>query len=240
MNEIPRKPKVSSREELPVGRARWHATPTRPRRRGRKRSPRTRTSHLSPRGMRPQRCVSHPTFASYRVVKAPVHRKGTHRSSSPHLARARTSVVAGESRAQAKGKRRAPRQGRAAAEGGWRQKVQDMQGGERARCVNVQPGNRRRRRRPECPSTVDSPRPHPCSVPSGHAHVEVLGGATTQTQGHVPELLRGQGPGGPPRPRPEEQVDEGATRGAQEVQGGEEEEGQGRAKDDDAREEGRG
>ena len=74
---------------------------------------------------------------------------------------------------------------------------------------------------------------HPSSsFPSpGFANLEVLAGAALQTQGGVQKLLRVQGPGRPPGPRPEEQVHEGASRGAQAAQGDEEEgEGRGEAK----------
>ena len=136
-----------------VGASRWHATPTRPRRRGRRRNPRTRMRRLPPRGTRPPRCAPYPETVSSRRLrpstgKAPIDLV----ISSPrpcHL------VVAGESRTQTKGKRGAPDKGRASVEGRWRQKVQDMQGGERSRSHNAPSRNRRRRRPTVChqPST---------------------------------------------------------------------------------------
>ena len=101
---------------------------------------------LPPRGTRPPRCAPYPETVSSRRLrpstgKAPIDLV----ISSPrpcHL------VVAGESRTQTKGKGGAPDKGRASVEGRWRQKVQDMQGGERSRSHNAPSRNRRRRRRP--------------------------------------------------------------------------------------------
>ena len=189
----------------------------------------------SPREERDPRGASPTLRPSRRVVFA--RRPERHPSvwSSPHLARATSS-----SQERAERKRKAKEERRTKVE-----PVLRDDGDKKCKiCKEV---SAPARTTPQ-PGTAAAATARPCatnrrlthpssSFPSpGFANLEVLAGAALQTQGGVQKLLRVQGPGRPPGPRPEEQVHEGASRGAQAAQGDEEEgEGRGEGQAGDAR-----